>query len=102
MDGRKPSPPPHDLCGQPGNDTVPIAAGIEQSAGSDDSLTVSRCDSIDRPSATRRENSQIVYCGTDERVSEGFAVALFAMGVDAHFLHAEIAMPAEHPNREDD
>ena len=101
MDGRKLSFPLHDLCGQPGNDAVPMAAGIEQSAGSDDSLAVSRCDSIDRPSATQRESSQIVYCGTDERVSEGFAIALFAMGVDAHFLHVDIAMPAENPNRED-
>jgi hypothetical protein len=102
MDGQKPSPPLHDLCGQPGNDAVPIAAGIEQSGGPDDSLAVSRCDSIDRPSATQRESSPVVYYGTDERVNEGFAIALFAMGLDAHFLPADIALPAQNPNREDD
>jgi hypothetical protein len=101
MDGRKPSFPLNDLCGQPGTDVGPIAAGIEQSGGPGDSLAVSRRDSIDRLSATQRESSQIVFCGTDERVREGFAIALFAMGVDADLLPADIALPAQHPNSEE-
>jgi hypothetical protein len=97
MDGRKPSFPLNDLCGEPGTDVGPIAAGIEQSGDISDLLAVTQ-----RRSIEQRESSQIVFCGTDERVREGFAIALFAMGVDADLLSADIALPAQHPNSEDD
>jgi hypothetical protein len=70
---------------------VPIAAGI----------AVTACDSIERPApALGRESSQIVYSGTDQRVSEGFAIALRIMGVDASFLPAS-ALATNNPNTKD-
>jgi hypothetical protein len=38
----------------------------------------------------------VVYCGNAQRVSEGFAIALRAMGVEAH-----IGLPTTNQNRED-
>jgi hypothetical protein len=43
----------------------------------------------------------IVYCGSDERVSEGFALALFAMGLAGH-PDQDGAPPPSNSNEEDD
>jgi hypothetical protein len=102
VDDRRPLFPLHNPCGPPGGDAVPIPAGIEQSGDTGDPPAVVSCDSVDRPSAIQRESSQIVFFGSDERVSGGIAIALLAMGVDAHVLPAGIAIPAQKPNSEDD
>lgn len=101
MDDRGPSFLSHDRCGQLSADTAPIAAAVQHSAEPGDSFAVPGRDSIDRPStALQRESSRIVYRGSDERVREGSALALFAMGIDAH-LPADIAPPDHDPNTED-
>ena len=56
---------------------------------------------VRQPADPLRESSLIVYCGNAQQVSEGFAIALRAMGVEANFLHGDIALPATSPNRED-
>jgi 3-mercaptopyruvate sulfurtransferase SseA len=92
-DGR--SFPPSEQTG-----SVPTAAGLHHSAELDDMLAVPGREPVERPSALQRHNSKIVYCGTDQQVSEGFAVALRIMGVDASFLPAG-ALDTNSPNTED-
>jgi hypothetical protein len=49
----------------------------------------------------QRESSPVVYCGTDQHVSEGFAIALQIMGLGATFLLPVGIAPATHtPNTE--
>jgi hypothetical protein len=99
VDDRRPWFPSHDPCRQFGTDTVPIAADVQHSVEPGDSLAVTG--PIDHPSAAvQGESSPIVYYGSDERVREGFALALFAMGVAAH-PPADLAPPDHNPNRED-
>jgi hypothetical protein len=77
VDDEKPTFPHHELCEPIGSDATPIAQNVQ------------------------RESSLVVYCGTDRRVSEGFAIALRIMGLDANFLPAGIALAANSPNTED-
>jgi hypothetical protein len=72
MDKSRPSFPPHDPCGQIDTDAVPIATDVQPAAH--------------RLDAAELESSTIVYCGTAQEVSEGFAIALRSMGVEANFL----------------
>jgi hypothetical protein len=59
-------------------------------------------DQVERLSAhPLRESSVVVYCGNEQQVSEGFAVALRAMGVEANILQADVALLATSTNRED-
>lgn len=90
MDKSKPSFSPHDPCGQIDTDAVPIAAGVQPCAQLGDKVA-----------APERESSTIVYCGTAQEVSEGFAVALRAMGVETDLLPWGIAPDTTIPNRED-
>ena len=43
----------------------------------------------------------VVYYGTEQQVSEGFAIALRIIGVDANFLPAGTALATDSPNTED-
>jgi hypothetical protein len=43
----------------------------------------------------------VVYCGSDQQISEGFAIALRIMGVDANFLPAGTALATDSPSTED-
>ena len=98
MDDRRPTFPLHELCEPIGSDAAPIAANVQHSA----ELAAPGREPIEQLSAgLERESSQIVYCGSDQQVSEGFAIALRAMGVDANFLPWGIALAAKSPNRED-
>jgi hypothetical protein len=65
MDGRSPPISPNALCGPIDTDAVPT-------------------DSV-------RESSSIVYSGSAQRISEGFASALRAMGFEAGFLPTGVA-----------
>jgi hypothetical protein len=92
----------HDLDEQAGADAVPIAADLQHCAELDDMLAVPGREPLERlPSDHQRESSVIVYCGTDQQVSEGFAIALRIMGVDADFLPAVTALATDSPNTED-
>ena len=48
----------------------------------------------------QHESLPVVYCGSGQQVSEGFAIALRIMGVDASFLPAS-ALATNSPNTED-
>jgi hypothetical protein len=90
VDKSRPSFPPHAPCGQIGTDAVPIATDVQPAAELNDKLAV-----------PQRESSLVVYCGTDQQVSEGFAVALRIMGLDASFLPVGLALATNGPNTED-
>jgi hypothetical protein len=77
VDDRKPTFPLHQLCELTGSDAGPIALSVQ------------------------RESSPVVYCGTDQQVSEGFAIALQIMGLATSFLPVGIALAANAPNTED-
>jgi hypothetical protein len=49
------------------------------------------------PANPPREDRFVVYCGDAQRVSEGFAIALRAMGVEGH-----AGLPTTDQNREDE
>ena len=102
MDESRPSFPQHDLCGPIDADAVPIAVGVQPSAELDDKLAAPVRDPIERPSAALQlGSSMIVYCGTAQEVSEGFAIALCAMGIEANILPLGIAPDTTIPNTED-
>ena len=75
MDGRKPSIPPSALHGRNDADAAP---------------TNSAC-----------ESSSVTYFGSAQQVSEGFAVALRAMGFEADILPSDIAPSDTTSNPED-
>ena len=77
MDDRRPTFPLHQLCEPIGSDAAPVAQNVQ------------------------RESSLVVYCGTDQQVSEGFAIALQIMGLDANFPPVGIALAHQQPNTED-
>jgi hypothetical protein len=77
MDERRPFVP-NEPCEQIGSDAVPIAADIQYPP---------------------RESSLVVYCDSEQLVSEGFAIALRMMGVEANVLHADIAPATNSPQR---
>jgi hypothetical protein len=77
MDDRKPTFLHHELGEPISSDAAPIAENVP------------------------RESSQIVYCGTDQQVSEGFAIALRIMRLDTNLLPVGIAPAANTPNTED-
>jgi hypothetical protein len=102
MDESRPLFPRHDLCGQIDPEAVPIAAGVQHATKPDDKVAVPVHDTNDQlPTALHPESSTIVYCGTEQQVSEGFAIALRAMGVEANFLPWGIPSDAKIPNTED-
>jgi hypothetical protein len=77
LDDPRPRFSPHELSEPIGTDAAPVAENVH------------------------RESSLVVYCGTDQQVGEGFAIALRIMGVDANFLPAGGAPATNSPNTED-
>jgi hypothetical protein len=77
VDDRRPTLPLHELGEPIGCGTAPVAETVQ------------------------RESSPVVYCGTDQQVSEGFRIALQIMGLGATFLPAGIALATNTPNTED-
>ncbi len=73
MDSRKPLPSRRVPCGR--TDAAPI-------------------DSV-------RENSSVIYFGSAQQISEGFTIALRAMGVGTDILPADPAPPNTNSNPED-
>jgi hypothetical protein len=71
-----------DLFGQIGADAAAITPGVRPSTGVEHKLAGPTLDQVERsPIHSRHESSVVVYCGDAQQVSEGFAVALRAMGV---------------------
>jgi hypothetical protein len=77
MDDRRPTFPPHERGEPIGSDAAPAAANVQ------------------------RESSPVVYCGSDQQVSEGLAVALQIMGLDTSFLPVGVALATNATNTED-
>jgi hypothetical protein len=75
MDGRKPSIPPSALHGRNDADAAP---------------TDSAC-----------ESSSVIYFGSPQQISEGFAMALRAMGFEAGILPSDTAQSDTTSNPED-
>jgi hypothetical protein len=75
MDGRKPSISPIARCGRVDADVAPT-------------------DSV-------RESTLVTYSGSAQRISEGFTIALRAMGVGADILPVDPAPPDASSNLED-
>lgn len=78
MDDSRPTFPLHKPSEPTGSDAAPSALNVQ------------------------RESTPVVYCGGDRHVSEGFAIALRIMGLDADFLPVGIAPATNRPNTEDD
>jgi len=65
---------------------------------------IALCGQIDAdaaPTGSVCESSSVVYSGSASRVSEGFAIALRAMGFEAGILPLDIAQSDTTPNPED-
>jgi hypothetical protein len=91
MDDRKLSTSPDGLSERPGADAAPMAPGVRRPAGLEDQVERLPADAL-------RESSFAVYYGNAQQVSEGFAIALRAMGVGAR---ADDAPPATSSDEEE-
>jgi hypothetical protein len=81
-------------------DAAPIIVDVQRPA--DQNKLLVPAEQADRsPADHLHESSCVVHCGNAQEVSEGFDIALRAMGVEANFSHADIALPAISPNTED-
>jgi hypothetical protein len=60
-----------------------------------------RTDADAAPTDSVGEDSSVIYFGSAQRISEGFAIALRAMGVGADILPADPAPPNPGLNQED-
>ena len=99
MDEPKPSVSPYDPRGRIGSDAAPIAVDVLR-AGPDDRVVVCPPDRAEVPGDPLPESSIILYCDSERKVREGFAIALRAMGITANFLISDIVPPAAGPTRE--
>jgi hypothetical protein len=97
MDDRKASISLHDPGGRVDADAAPIAQRVRRSTDVEHNLGLPAPDQAERlPANPLREDPVVVYCGNAQRVSEGFAIALQAMGIEGH-----VGLPTTNQNRED-
>jgi hypothetical protein len=97
VDDRKTSTSSHDPDGQFDADAAPKGPGARRSLDMELPLLVSASDPAERlPANPLREDRVVVYYGNPQRVSEGFAIALRAMGVEGH-----VGLSIIDQNRED-
>ena len=83
MDDRKTSISLHHLFGPIGADTATIAPGVRRRTDAEHKLAGPILDQVERsPINPQRKSSVVVYCGDAQEVSEGFAIALRAMGME--------------------
>ena len=78
MDDRRPTSPLYERCEPIGSDAAAAAENVQH------------------------ENPPVVYCGSDQQVSEGFAIALQIMALDTSFLPVGIVLATDASNTEDD
>ncbi len=103
MDDRKAAISSHHPFGRIGADAAPVAPGVRCSTDVEDKLAVPIPEQAERlPGNPSREQPVAVYCGDVQQVSEGFAIALRAMGVVAGVLQQDVRPPNTYQNREDD
>jgi hypothetical protein len=100
MDDRKQSFPLHGSCGQIGSDAAPVVADVRPPIGPNDNPVAPNPDQVERLAA-ELPRAQIVYCGTEQQVREGFSIALRAMGIETDFLPGTLSPPPISPNRKD-
>ena len=96
MDERRQPLPPHDTCNRIGADTAPVALDVGAAEG-DEKRAVPSGEIEPVPAEAPPENSQMVFCGDEQQVREGFAVALRAKGPDADFL--PVGIPFYQPKQ---
>ena len=97
MDDRKASISSHDPGGRVGADSAPLAPRVQRSTDVERKLVLPAADQAVRlPANPRGEDPVVVYCGHAQRVSEGFAIALRAMGVEGH-----VELATTNQNKED-
>jgi hypothetical protein len=65
------------------------------------STTFGQIDADAAPIESARERTSIVYFASAEEISEGFAIALRAMGFEADILPSAIGQPDTNSNPED-
>jgi rhodanese-related sulfurtransferase len=82
MDDRKTHISLHDLFGQIGADAAAIAPGVRPGTDVEPKLVLPVLDQAGPlPANPPHEDPVVVYCGDPQQVSEGFAIALRAMGL---------------------
>jgi hypothetical protein len=98
VDDRKTSIFSPDPDGRNGADAAPTASPDRPSTDVEHKLVLPAPDQAARFPANRpRGDRFVVYCDDAQRVSEGFAIALRAMGVEGH-----VGLPGTNQNREDE
>jgi hypothetical protein len=100
MDERNRSIFPHGLGGRIGADGAPTIVDVQRPA--DQNKLAVPADQVDRsPPDPPHQSPFVVYCGNVQEVSEGFAIALRAMGIEANISQMDIALAPISPNTED-
>jgi type II secretory pathway component HofQ len=62
-------------------------------------ISLSNADAV--PTDSVRNSSSVIYFGSTQQISEGFAVALRAMGFEAGILSSDLAQSDTTSNPED-
>jgi hypothetical protein len=102
MDDRKAPISSHDSGGRVGADAAPIAPRVRRSTDADPQLVLPASDQAERlPANPLREDPVSVFCGKQQQVNEGFAIALRVMGIDSDFSRGRILPTTNHPTRRD-
>jgi hypothetical protein len=102
MDDRKASLSSHDPDGRVGADAAPIAPRVRHSADADPQLVLPGSDQAERWAANPLDEDPVVFfCGNQQQVNEGFAIALRVMGIDSGFSRGRIPPTTNHPIRRD-
>jgi len=97
MGDRKASIFSHDSGERVDVDAAPIAPRVRRSTDVERKFVVPAPDQAERlRDNPLHDDPVVVYCGNPQRVSEGFAIALLAMGVEGH-----VGLLVTNQNRED-
>jgi hypothetical protein len=96
MDDRRASIYSHHPGGRVGADAAPIASCVRRSTDVEHKLVLPVPDQAKRLPTYPLRNDPVVYCGNAQRVGEGFAIALPALGVEGH-----VGLPTANQNKED-
>ncbi len=103
MDDRKASLSSHDPGGRVGPDAAPIAPRVRHSADAEHQLAHPAADPAERwPADPFYDDPAVIFCGNQQQVNEGFAIALRVMGIDTDFSRGRIPpTTTNHPTRRD-
>lgn len=102
MDDRKDSISPHDPDGRIGADAAPMTRRVRRSTDAERKLVPPASDQAGRwPAEPLREDPVIVFCGNQQQVNEGFAIALRVMGIGPDSLRGRIPPTTNDPTRRD-